>query len=101
MIEPDELRVKRMFILDQMIAETDPAKRAKILLDCPYYYFVAHQLDFRNNLKRVGSAVEQDYFTAVSNYMKATHKGRLNMLALVARTFTALEVVTQSEGEGA
>lgn len=98
MIEPNDLRVKRMFILDQIKREKKSAKRAKILLDCPYYYFVAHQMDFRNNLRRVGSAVEQDYFTAVTNYMKATHKHRLNLLALVARTQTALDAVAYGEG---
>lgn len=99
MQEPDDLKARRMFILDQIKTETDPAKRAKILLDCPYYYFVAHKLDFRDNLQAIGSTSEQDFFTALTNYLIATGKHREALWELLLQKRSALKSVVKNEGQ--
>jgi hypothetical protein len=88
-----------MFILEQIKEETDPAKRAAILLDCPYYYFVAHKLDFRENLQAIGSTAEQDFFTALTNYLIATGKHREALWDLYLQKRSALKAVAQNRGQ--
>lgn len=99
MQEAAELKARRMFILDQLNEETEPAKRAKILLDCPYYYFVAHKLDFRDNLQAIGSIAEQDFFTALTNYLIATGNHREALWDLLSQKQSALQSVTQNRGQ--
>lgn len=99
MQEPDDLKARRMFILDQIKTEKDPAKRAKILLDCPYYYFVAHNLDIRENLRAVRSPIEQDFFTALRNYLMAAGKHREALWELLLQKRSALKSVAKNEGQ--
>lgn len=98
-MEAETLKAKRMFILDQLKKETDPTKRATILLDCPYYYFVAHKLDIRENLQKIGSSLEQDYFTAVTSYLTATRKHRDEMQFLVKLKRIALDEFARENGD--
>lgn len=97
-MEAEALKAKRMFILDQLKQETDPAKRAIILLDCPYYYFVPHYLDIRDNLTEIGCDLEQAYFSALIDYLKATGERRETLWETLITKQAALKAVTMEAG---
>lgn len=97
-MEAETLKAKRMFVLDQLKEERDPVKRALILLDCPYYYFVAHKLDIRDNLQGFSAPIEQNYFTALTNYLIAEGKRREESWEALINKRAALKAVADGGG---